>query len=89
MARRDANSLWRGTWITKTRIVTGLILFTYVLLHFLNVGMGLFSPQAQEAMQEARKLFTRSDIGSAIVYGAFVIHARSSKWCLVSQSRSS
>ncbi|WP_050930456.1 adenylate/guanylate cyclase domain-containing protein [Aestuariivita boseongensis] len=75
MAPRATTSLWRGNWITQLRIATGLILFTYALIHFLNIGLGLFSPAAQDAMQDARKLFNRSVIGTVIVYGAFITHA--------------
>lgn len=75
MVQRAMNPLWHGNWVTRTRIVSGLILFTYALLHFLNVGMGLFSPAAQDVMQDARKLFIRSDVGTVLVYGAFIIHA--------------
>lgn len=69
------SNLWHGTWVTRLRIVTGLILFTYALIHFLNIGMGLFSPVAQDAMQDARKLITRSVIGTVVIYASFIIHA--------------
>lgn len=69
------NSLWHGNWVTRTRIVTGLILFAYAFLHFLNIGLGLFSPIAQDVMQEGRKLFTRSLLGTVVIYGAFLVHA--------------
>lgn len=75
MAPRKMNLLWHGNWVTRTRIVTGLILFIYALLHFLNVGMGLFSPVAQDVMQDGRKLFTRSVVGTVVIYGAFIVHA--------------
>ena len=75
MTRGAASSLWHGTWITRLRIVTGLILFTYALIHFLNIGLGLFSPVAQDEMQDARKLITRSLPGTVLIYGSFIIHA--------------
>ncbi len=75
MAARNMTPLWHGNWITRARIVTGLILFSHALLHFLNIGMGLFSPIAQDLMQEGRQLFTRSQIGTILIYGAFIVHA--------------
>lgn len=75
MSTRVTHALWRGSWVTRTRILTGLILFTYALLHFLNIGMGLFSPVAMEVMQEARKVFTRSLPGTILIYGALTLHA--------------
>ncbi len=67
--------LWRGSWTTRTRIVTGLVLFLYALLHFINIGLGLFSPQAMEAMQTARQTVTRSVPGTIIIYGSLLLHA--------------
>ena len=66
--------LWRGSWATRLRIGSGLVLFLYALLHFLNVGLGLFSNDLMHAAQDLRKLFTRSLIGTLIIYGAFTVH---------------
>lgn len=67
--------LWRGTWITKLRIGSGLILFVYAFFHFLNIGLGLISPTAMESFQDARQLFTRNLLGGVILHGALLIHA--------------
>lgn len=67
--------LWRGDLATRLRIVSGLILFAYVLLHFLNIGMGLVSPGAMDAFQSARQQITRSLVGSVLLYGALLTHA--------------
>ncbi|MCE8007745.1 adenylate/guanylate cyclase domain-containing protein [Aestuariivita sp.] len=67
--------LWRGSLATRLRIVSGLVLFGYALFHFLNIGMGLASPAAMEAMQEARQVVTRSGAGTVILYSALIIHA--------------
>lgn len=66
--------LWRGSWATRLRIGSGLVLFAYALLHFLNVGLGLFSNDLMHAAQDLRKLFTRSLVGTVIIYGAFALH---------------
>lgn len=67
-------TLWHGTWTTRARIASGLILFAYAFLHFLNIGAGLFSPVAMETMQEARQTFTRSVLGTFLLYGGLLIH---------------
>ena len=87
MTRSAASSLWHGTWITRLRIVTGLILFTYALIHFLNIGLGLFSPVAQDEMQDARKLITRSLPGTVLIYGSFIIHASLALFSLAGRDR--
>lgn len=69
-----ANVLWRGNWWIRLRIATGLVLFTYALFHFLNIGMGLISVEAMEVFQNARQSVTRNWLGATLLYGALVIH---------------
>jgi adenylate cyclase len=68
------SDLWRGSLATRLRIGSGLVLFAYALLHFLNIGLGLFSNEAMHLVQDWRKLFTRSLPGTLVIYGAFGIH---------------
>ncbi|SDD06543.1 adenylate/guanylate cyclase domain-containing protein [Ruegeria marina] len=72
---RDAGILWRGNWATRTRIVTGLILFSFALFHFLNIGLGLFSPELMHGFQDLRQAITRSLAGEAILLAALLLHA--------------
>lgn len=69
------NDLWRGNWATRTRIVTGLILFTFAFFHFLNLGLGLFSDEALDWGQDARLAITRSEIGEFVLMASLLIHA--------------
>ncbi|MGR3760006.1 adenylate/guanylate cyclase domain-containing protein [Roseobacteraceae bacterium NS-SX3] len=85
MARTEepvASVLWRGNWIIRTRIVTGLVLFTHAFFHFINVGLGLISPDWMDAFQDARQLVTRSLIGSLLLYAALILHAGLALWRL-------
>lgn len=66
--------LWRGSAATKARIASGLILFCYALLHFINIGLGLVYPAWMDWMQDARQIVTRSLMGTVILYGAFAVH---------------
>ena len=79
--------LWRGNWATKIRIGSGLVLFGFALLHFLNIGLGLFSSELMEHAQEWRKLVTRSALGGLILYAALSAHAGLALW-KVAQRRS-
>ncbi len=74
--------LWRGNWVTRLRIVSGLILFLYALFHFLNIGLGLISPDLMDRFQTARQVITRSSVGTAVLYGAFLTHAGLALWSL-------
>lgn len=68
------NDLWRGSWATRVRIASGLVLFAYALTHFLNIGLGLLSPVWMDAAQDLRQIVTRSLLGTVILYGAFAAH---------------
>lgn len=68
------NNLWAGSWGTKLRIASGLVLFVYALTHFLNIGLGLVSAELMDVVQGWRKAVTRSIAGSVLLYGAFLVH---------------
>ncbi|MEM7319183.1 MAG: adenylate/guanylate cyclase domain-containing protein [Pseudomonadota bacterium] len=70
-----ASVLWQGNWLTRTRIITGLILFAYAFFHFINIGLGLISTEAMQVMQEARQIVTRNFFGAMTLYAALLIHA--------------
>ncbi len=66
--------LARGDVLQRLRLTTGLILFTFAATHFFNHALGLVSLDAMQAMQDWRKVVTRSWPGSVILLGAFVTH---------------
>jgi len=68
------NVLWRGSWATRIRIASGLVLFTFALLHFLNIGFGLFSSELMQRGQTWRQVVTRSLPGEIILYAAMTAH---------------
>lgn len=67
--------IWAGSWATRLRIGSGLVLFAYALTHFLNIGLGLVSPALMDAAQDWRQVVTRSAVGSLLLYGALGVHA--------------
>lgn len=70
-----ARSIWSGTLANRLKIASGLVLFTYAFFHFFNVGLGLISVEAMDAMQTGRQWITRSWPGTILLYGALLIHA--------------
>lgn len=66
--------LWRGTWATRIRIVSGLVLTLYVTLHLLNIAAVLISPDFAEAFQDARLAITRSPPGGIVIGLAMLLH---------------
>lgn len=69
------STLWQGTTMTRMRVASGLVLFTYAVFHFLNLGLGLFSPEWMEAGQTWRQWITRSLLGEILLYWALLTHA--------------
>lgn len=68
-------ALWRGSRATQIRVITGLILFVYVLLHFINIGLFAVSENVADRFQDIRNWVIRSTLGTLIVYGALLGHA--------------
>ncbi len=70
--------LWRGSWAARIRIVSGLVLMLYVVLHLLNIAAVLISPDFAEAFQRARLDITRSqpmEIILGLALGAHIVLA--------------
>lgn len=76
LARRGPAIVWR------VRLITGLILFTYVFLHFLNHSLANISFAAAEQGAVLQEWLWRSPIGSAALYGGFLIHFSLAFWAL-------
>jgi len=66
--------LWRGDILQRLRLVSGLILFTFVLTHFLNHALGLFSVDWMQSVQQWRWVVTRSWPGTIVLLSALLAH---------------
>jgi adenylate cyclase len=60
--------------IRRTRIVTGLVLFTYLTTHLLNHSLGLISLDTMEAGREWFLTLWRNPLSSALLYGSLLTH---------------
>ena len=60
--------------LRQARLITGLILFTFVTLHFINHALALVSVDTAQAFQNIRTSMTRSLPGQIILIGSFLIH---------------
>ncbi|GAB5374235.1 MAG: adenylate/guanylate cyclase domain-containing protein [Acuticoccus sp.] len=61
-------------WIPRLRLATGLIMFAFVLGHYLNHALGLWSLALMEAVGDVRRAVWQSAPGTVLLAGAFVIH---------------
>ena len=58
----------------RTRLATGLVLFTFVLTHLLNHSLGIISLEAMEAGRRAFLALWRSTPGTVALAAAIVLH---------------
>ncbi|MDJ0933619.1 hypothetical protein [Breoghania sp.] len=58
----------------RLRLGAGLVLFTFVLSHFLNRALGNVSLAAMQAGQDLRYLVWSSVPGQILLYGALTVH---------------
>ncbi|MGI9491056.1 MAG: adenylate/guanylate cyclase domain-containing protein, partial [Geminicoccaceae bacterium] len=59
---------------TKLRLISGLVLMTFVVMHFINHALVLHSLEAVIAGQAIFKTIWRSLPGTLLLYGAFLVH---------------
>ncbi|HTB22846.1 MAG TPA: adenylate/guanylate cyclase domain-containing protein [bacterium] len=71
-----------AAWVRTTRLSSGLILFAYVLTHFLNHACGLISLSAMEAGLAVNGGFWQSPVGRPLLYCAFLAHLLLALWSL-------
>ncbi|MGI9449700.1 MAG: adenylate/guanylate cyclase domain-containing protein [Geminicoccaceae bacterium] len=59
---------------TKLRLISGLVLMTFVVMHFINHALVLHSLDAVIVGQKIFKTIWRSPPGTLLLYGAFLVH---------------
>ena len=62
--------------VRRLRLISGLVLFTYVLTHLLNLALGLLSFEALEAGREIFVSFWRALPLTLLLYGSLLVHLR-------------
>ena len=67
--------LWRGDYLQRMRLVSGLILFTFAATHFINHALGLISIDVMQVVQQWRWMVTRSWPGTVVLLAALLMHA--------------
>jgi adenylate cyclase len=68
--------------VRRTRLVTGLILLTYLSTHLLNHALGLISLDAMEWGRQWFLSLWRNPVGTAALYSALLIHLSLAFWAL-------
>jgi adenylate cyclase len=73
--------------LRQIRLATGLVLFTYVTLHFVNHALGNISVEAMEDGVVIQKLIWRSPPGTALLYLSALTHMSLGFWALLVRRR--
>jgi adenylate cyclase len=69
--------------LTAIKLGAGVILFVYVITHFLNHALGILSLTAMETGRELFLALWRNPAGKTLLYGSFLVHAVLSLWTLL------
>lgn len=62
------------SWPVRLQIISGLVLFTFALLHFINHALGLVSLDLMLSFQEVRQAIFRSIPGTFVLASAILTH---------------
>lgn len=58
----------------RLRLATGLVIATFVVLHFLNHSLGVVSIDAMDRLRTVLAAAWRSPVGTVLLYSALVVH---------------
>ena len=68
--------------LRRVRMISGVILMTYVALHLLNHALGLLSLEALERGRELFLALWRNPLGTLVLYAALLVHMGLALWVL-------
>jgi adenylate cyclase len=68
--------------VRQLRLASGLVLFSYVFLHFINHSLGNISLEAMEQGAVVQEWIWRGPVGTVALYGAFAIHFSLAFWAI-------
>jgi adenylate cyclase len=81
-ARSQFAKLIRGVGVRQIRLACGLVLFAYLISHFLNHALGNISMAALAAGLRYHLLFWRFPPVAIVFYGAALVHSGLGIWAL-------
>ena len=76
----DAREGW--VVVRQTRLVTGLVLFTYIATHLLNHAAGIVSLDAAEAARIWFLWLWRNAVGTTLLYSSLLTHLCLAFWAI-------
>src|ERR1700751_4613574 len=82
ISREQIRKFLRGIGVRQVRLVCGMVLFTYLISHFLNHALGNISVDALAEGVYYHVLFWRFLPVAIILYGAMLLHGGLGIWAL-------
>src|ERR1700675_2998263 len=76
------SSFFRGIGVREVRLTTGLVMFSYLLSHFINHALGNISLQVMEIALGYHVAWWRNPIIAFLFYGAATTHFSLGLWAL-------
>ncbi len=73
--------------VRRLRLASGLVLFVFVLTHFINHGLGLISLEALEAGRDLFLKIWRNWPATVVLYGALIVHLGLAFWAIYQRRR--
>jgi adenylate cyclase len=81
-SRQSRWRMWLAPSLRQIRLAAGLVVFTYVTLHFANHALGNVSVEAMENGLTIQKWLWQSPLGAIILYSALMTHMGLGFWAL-------
>lgn len=72
----------RFRYAARLRLATGLVLFGYLLTHFINHALGIHSLEMADRGREVFMAIWRSPPGTVALYGSLTVHPALALWSL-------
>jgi adenylate cyclase len=82
ISRKQLATFFRGISLRQIRLATGVVLFAYLVSHFLNHALGNISVEAMESGVYWHTLFWQSRPVTIIFYTACLVHTGLGIWAL-------
>jgi adenylate cyclase len=81
-SREQLKTLIRAISLRQVRLASGVVLFTYLVSHFLNHALGNISMEALDAGVHVHKLFWQFPPVGIVFYAACLVHTALGIWAL-------
>ena len=68
--------------LNRIRFWTGAVLFLYLVMHLINIALGIIALEAMETGRSWLQALWRNPVGTVVLYGSFSVHVAFSLWSI-------